>query len=152
MGHQSAHEGKDGELFIVFDGSSPEDVARARQFWSSLSLLPPLESRLESTDIRQRLPVSRPQPRETSAVPGPSGAVLLFADWQRKEDERRRYEALAGQRNDFLALLERQRQLRIQRELVSAAVKPERKVGGNKQLEPPEPDTELEKELIEHLR
>ena len=49
------------KFFTVFDGSSPEDVSHARRLWSSLSLLPPLESRLESADIRQRLPVSRPQ-------------------------------------------------------------------------------------------
>ncbi|XP_026068215.1 cilia- and flagella-associated protein HOATZ isoform X4 [Carassius auratus] len=43
------------KLYTVFDGASQEDVAYAKVFWSSLSLQPPIESRLVSADIRQRL-------------------------------------------------------------------------------------------------
>lgn len=43
------------KLCTVFDGASQEDVAYAKVFWSSLSLQPPIESRLVSADIRQRL-------------------------------------------------------------------------------------------------
>ncbi len=43
------------KLYTVFDGASQEDVAYAKVFWNSLSLQPPIESRLVSADIRQRL-------------------------------------------------------------------------------------------------
>ncbi|KAM4534538.1 cilia- and flagella-associated protein HOATZ [Fundulus diaphanus] len=153
MAQQSEEERQFEELFTVFDGSSPEDVSHARQLWSSLSLLPPPESRLVSADTRQRLPVTRPLRRGTSAPPVPAPVPLtVFAERQRAE-ERRRYEAMADQRKEILALLGRQRQRRIQKELLSAAVKAERKVGGNKPLEPPaDPETELEKELVEQLQ
>lgn len=143
MAHQSEQEGQVDELFTVFEGSSPDDVSHARRLWSSLSLLPPPESRLVSADTRQRLPVSRPQRHR------PSGPVrLTLVDDGQREDERRRYEAMADQRNEILALLGRQRQLRIQKELLSAAVRPERKPMG-----PPEdPETELEKELVKQLQ
>ena len=40
---------------IVFSGSSPEDNAYAKTFWQSVQLLPPMESRLVSSHISQRL-------------------------------------------------------------------------------------------------
>uniref|UniRef100_A0A669E2R3 Cilia- and flagella-associated protein HOATZ n=1 Tax=Oreochromis niloticus TaxID=8128 RepID=A0A669E2R3_ORENI len=104
-------------LFIVFEGSSPEDVSHARQLWSSLSLLPPLESRLVSADIHQRLPVSRPQ--RTAKSPRS----------RQRQEERRRYAAMGDQRKEILALLRRQRERRIQKELLSVAFKPKGKVG-----------------------
>lgn len=49
--------------FTVFAGSSIEDVTYAKVFWSSVTLQPPLESRLVSASIRQRLKVAGdPQP------------------------------------------------------------------------------------------
>ena len=42
---------------LAFTGSSEEDIAYARTFWQSLHLLPPMESRLVSSDIKQRLRV-----------------------------------------------------------------------------------------------
>lgn len=47
------------KLYTVFDGASQEDVAYAKVFWNSLSLQPPIESRLVSADIRQRLNVAK---------------------------------------------------------------------------------------------
>ncbi|XP_072225529.1 cilia- and flagella-associated protein HOATZ [Leuresthes tenuis] len=143
------------QLFTVFEGSSPEDVSHARQLWSSLSLLPPLESRLVSADVRQRLPVSRPQRRSAAAVsapptsaPGPPGGSAL----RQRQEERRRYEAMADQRKEILALLGRQRQQRIQKELLSAGLKP-REVGEKKMMKPQEaPDCEMEKKLVEQLQ
>lgn len=44
--------------YTVFDGASQEDVAYAKVFWNSFSLQPPIESRLVSADIRQRLKVA----------------------------------------------------------------------------------------------
>ncbi|XP_018610679.1 cilia- and flagella-associated protein HOATZ isoform X2 [Scleropages formosus] len=46
------------KYYTVFAGSSPEDVAYAKVFWNSFNLHPPLESRLVSADMRQRLQVA----------------------------------------------------------------------------------------------
>ncbi|CAG02249.1 unnamed protein product [Tetraodon nigroviridis] len=70
------------DSFLVFDGSSPAEVSHARRLWSSMFLLPPLESRLVSADIRQRLPVSRPRP------PGPRPSA---PEPRRRREERQRY-------------------------------------------------------------
>ena len=43
-----------------FSGSSAEDVSYAKTFWQSIQLHPPIESRLVSSDIRQRLKVAPP--------------------------------------------------------------------------------------------
>ncbi|XP_046371866.2 cilia- and flagella-associated protein HOATZ-like [Haliotis rufescens] len=44
-----------GEDRVTFSDSLPEDIAYAKTFWQSLQLLPPMESRLVSSDIKQRL-------------------------------------------------------------------------------------------------
>uniref|UniRef100_A0A3B3UFY9 Cilia- and flagella-associated protein HOATZ n=1 Tax=Poecilia latipinna TaxID=48699 RepID=A0A3B3UFY9_9TELE len=143
--NQSQEEGLSvDDLFIVFEGSSSEDGSHARQLWKSIALLPPLESRLASADIRQRLPVARPQRRGTSHVDDP--VPLTVCSERQREDERRRYQAMADQKKEVMALLGRQRQQRIQRERLSAAVKPKNKV-----VEPPDPETELDKELVRQL-
>ncbi|PIK41627.1 putative UPF0722 protein [Apostichopus japonicus] len=43
-----------------FSGSSKEDQACAKLFWQSLTLHPPIESRLVSGDVHQRLPKAGP--------------------------------------------------------------------------------------------
>uniref|UniRef100_A0A8D3AU74 Cilia- and flagella-associated protein HOATZ n=1 Tax=Scophthalmus maximus TaxID=52904 RepID=A0A8D3AU74_SCOMX len=100
-------------LVTVFDGSAPEDVSHARRLWSSVSLLPPLEARLVAADVRQRLPVSRPQ-RAAAAEP------LRVPAARQQREERQRYAAMAEQRKEILFLLRRQRERRIQKELLSA--------------------------------
>uniref|UniRef100_A0A3Q3KKC5 Cilia- and flagella-associated protein HOATZ n=1 Tax=Monopterus albus TaxID=43700 RepID=A0A3Q3KKC5_MONAL len=144
------------KFFTVFDGSSPEDVSHARQLWSSLSLLPPLESRLVSADIRQRLPVSRPQRSSTTITVGPKvaapGPLSVHALRQRQE-ERQRYVAMADQRREILALLRRQREQRIQKELVSVPFKPRVKMSRDKVEKPQKPsDCEMDKELVKQLQ
>ncbi|XP_077590044.1 cilia- and flagella-associated protein HOATZ [Stigmatopora nigra] len=106
----------------VFSGSSPEDVSHARRLWSSLCMPTPLESRLVSADIPQRLPVSRPE-RIVQPEPVRADMQNLFVAQQRQE-ERQKYMAMAAQRKETLALLRRQREQRIQKELLSAAFKP----------------------------
>ncbi|KAG8006552.1 UPF0722 protein C11orf88-like protein [Nibea albiflora] len=142
------------KFFTVFDGSSPEDVSHARQLWSSLSLLPPLESRLVSADIRQRLPVSRPQQRSSTAaataaalgpIKPPSGPAL-----RQRQEERQRYAIMADQRREILALLRRQREQRIQKELVSVGFKP-KKVGRERKIQKPA-DCERDEELVRQLQ
>jgi hypothetical protein len=44
----------------TFYGSSAEDVNYATNFWQSIQLHPPMESRLVSSDIKQRLKVAPP--------------------------------------------------------------------------------------------
>lgn len=143
------------QLFTVFDGSSPEDVSHARQLWTSLSLLPPQESRLVSADIRQRLPVSRPQPSgstgtgtgpKPSTLPGPPSVAAL----RQREEERQRYRSMADQRREILALLRRQREQRIQKELLSVAVKPKVKINRAVKTQNPS-DNEMDKELVRQL-
>ncbi|WAR25235.1 HOATZ-like protein [Mya arenaria] len=42
----------------TFYGSSQEDISYATNFWQSVQLHPPMESRLVSSDIKQRLKVA----------------------------------------------------------------------------------------------
>ncbi|XP_071806228.1 cilia- and flagella-associated protein HOATZ-like [Asterias amurensis] len=44
----------------VFSGCSEDDQACAKLFWQSLTLQPPIESRLVSGDVKQRLKVAPP--------------------------------------------------------------------------------------------
>lgn len=44
----------------TFSDSSEEDIAYAKTFWQSVQLLPPMESRLVSSDIKQRLKIAPP--------------------------------------------------------------------------------------------
>lgn len=144
------------KFFTVFDGSSPEDVSHARQLWSSLSLMPPLESRLVSADIRQRLPVSRPQRSSTAAaaepakhrVPEPPSVPSL----RQRQEERQRYAAMADQRKEILALLRRQREQRIQKELLSADFKPKVKLGREKVLKVQKAADCEDEELVKQLQ
>ncbi|XP_026181476.1 cilia- and flagella-associated protein HOATZ [Mastacembelus armatus] len=145
---------EDFDKFIVFDGSSPEDVSHARQLWSSLSLLPPQESRLVSADIHQRLPVSRPQRTAATsaaprlAAPGPPDISAL----RQRQEERQRYVAMAEQRKEILALLRRQREQRIQKELLSVPFKPKTKLNREK-VQPQKPsESEMDEELVRQLQ
>ncbi|KAM9779804.1 cilia- and flagella-associated protein HOATZ [Neosynchiropus ocellatus] len=104
-------------LFTVFDGSSPDDVSHARRLWSSVWLLPPQESRqVSAAEVRQRLPVCRPQ-RVGAARTEPQ--PLNVKELQQRQEERKRFLAMADQRKEILALLKRQRERRIQKELLS---------------------------------
>ncbi|XP_067471685.1 cilia- and flagella-associated protein HOATZ [Thunnus thynnus] len=137
------------QFFTVFDGSSPEDVSHARQLWSSLSLLPLQESRLVSADIHQRLPVSRPQPSSNGPNPSAPQPPSVPAARQRQE-ERRRYLSMADQRREILALLRRQREQRIQKELLSVAFKPKMKISRGLKTQKTS-DFETDKELVRQL-
>ncbi|NP_001139949.1 cilia- and flagella-associated protein HOATZ [Salmo salar] len=120
----------DKYFFTVFDGSSPEDVSHAKQLWTSLSLLPPLESRLVNADIRQRLPVAPTKHDETLLVVDTNAALKPSSSDHRdrlqevrhqkqRQEERQRYMDMARRREEIINLLHQQRQKRIQRETVS---------------------------------
>lgn len=141
------------DLLTVFEGSSPEDVSHARQLWSSLSLLPPQESRLVSGNISQRLPMSRSQ-RASAAAPShlspepPSVSAL-----RQRQQERQRYVLMADRRREILELLRRQREQRVQKELISAAAKPKEKPGKESESESrAEAETRKDKELVLQLQ
>lgn len=142
----AAPELEDADSFIVFDGSSPAEMSHARQLWSSVVLLPPVEYRLVLADIRQKLPVSRPQ---RAAPKPPTTEPATAAALKQRREERQRYAAMADRRRESLALLRRQREQRIQRELVSVAFKPNTR---------PEkevlkvPDWDQDKELVRRLQ
>lgn len=142
-----------GQFFTVFEGSSPEDISHARQLWSSLSLLPPQESRLVSADIHQRLPVSRPQRGGTAgprrSAPEPPSLPAL----RQMEEERRRYMAMAEQRREILALLKRHRENRVRKELLSLGVRATGRTGGRERSRDGEGETDREeKEMVQQLQ
>ena len=53
---------------LEFSGSSDEDVAFAKTFWQSVQLFPPLESRLVSSDIHQRLRKAPPGTQSNNLI------------------------------------------------------------------------------------
>ncbi|XP_061837415.1 cilia- and flagella-associated protein HOATZ [Nerophis lumbriciformis] len=135
------------DVLTVFSGSSPEDVSHARKLWSSLCMVPPLESRLVSADIPQRLPVSRPGRNVHSEpyIPEPPNPDAV----QRRLEERQKYMSMAAQRKETLALLRRQREQRIQKELLSAAFRP--KPPKDKVSKEETSEADMDKELVRLL-
>jgi len=109
----------------VFANSSLEDVEHAKSFWKSLTLQPPLESRLVSADIRQRLRTAPSPSREASkrqekdADAFRSEVFLQQARERRNDDERARIRSLAEERESVLNLLQKQRAQRIAKERFS---------------------------------
>ena len=55
----------------AFSGSSEDDMIYAKSFWQSVQLLPPMESRLVSSNVKQRLKRAPPgnQRRYPHSVP-----------------------------------------------------------------------------------
>ena len=109
---------------LIFSGSSEEDVEHAKCFWKSLTLQPPLESRLVSADIKQRLPVAKPSTgkKNTSQNAEKSFQEDMFracAQQLQKLDEKERYETLSKKRQEALNLLQKQRAERIVMEHIS---------------------------------
>ncbi|XP_043095385.1 cilia- and flagella-associated protein HOATZ isoform X2 [Puntigrus tetrazona] len=106
------------QLYTVFDGASQEDVAHAKVFWSSLSLQPPIESRLVSADVRQRLRAAR-STRSTHATAKQESwskrgdEIQQDAYLKQKQEERRKYMEMAEKREQIIALLKKQRDERI---------------------------------------
>ncbi|XP_039517589.1 cilia- and flagella-associated protein HOATZ [Pimephales promelas] len=117
------------KLYTVFNGASQEDVAYAKVFWNSLSLQPPIESRLVSADIRQRLKVAK-TPHSTNA--GANQASWSKRDdeiqqdvyLKQKQEERQKYLEMAKKRDQIIALLKKQRAERIKKEMISYQHKP----------------------------
>ncbi|XP_064594679.1 cilia- and flagella-associated protein HOATZ-like [Liolophura sinensis] len=108
-----------------FSGTSEENVAFAKTFWQSVQLHPPMESRLVSSDIRQRLKVAAPrsQVKVVRQVPKDEAPDLkkffVRAKTIEKMEEIQRLNKLSQCREEDLQRLQRQRQERIRKDLGS---------------------------------
>ncbi|XP_061103213.1 cilia- and flagella-associated protein HOATZ [Conger conger] len=126
--------------FTVFAGSPQEDVSYAKVFWSSVTLQPPLESRLVSGDISQRLKVAGNPQHYVSTGHGPPildtkcEENLQAAYLKQRADEKKIYLQMAKHRDEVIALLRRQREERIKKEMISLPYKPNK---GNVEKSPP---------------
>jgi len=115
---------KDAPEITIFQGSPPEDVEHAKSFWMSLTLQPPLESRLVSAEIRQRLrvapPPSRLQCRRERDFQREKKQEQLREKVNRMayEEERVKYRRLAQNREAVLDLLYKQRAQRLEKEMI----------------------------------
>ncbi|KAJ8347551.1 hypothetical protein SKAU_G00261400 [Synaphobranchus kaupii] len=116
--------------FTVFAGSSQEDVSYAKVFWSSVTLQPPLESRLVSADISQRLKVAGNPQHYVSTGHRPlvldtrSEENLQAAYLKQQAEEKKIYLEMAKHRDEIISLLKSQRDERIKKEMISLPYKP----------------------------
>ncbi|XP_078540078.1 cilia- and flagella-associated protein HOATZ isoform X1 [Lissotriton helveticus] len=120
----------DSPEVMVFAGSSEVDVCYARIFWNSVTLQPPLESRLVSGDIRQRLRAAPPPAPQIIVAPQISPfdqkieQIRLETQKALKAEEKAYYLEKAKQREEIIALLKTQREERLKKEQVSFNHKP----------------------------
>ncbi|XP_041947371.1 cilia- and flagella-associated protein HOATZ [Alosa sapidissima] len=112
--------------YTIFVGSSPEDVSYATTFWNSLALQPPIESRLVSADIGQRLKVAKDPSIKTAPRPSApqNDAIFEKISEQRAEEDRQKYKDMAKRRDQIMVLLKKQREERVKREMISRPFKP----------------------------
>ncbi|KAI5608348.1 UPF0722 protein C11orf88-like [Silurus asotus] len=93
-----------GVCYTVFEGSSEEDVAHSKVFWSSIYLQPPIESSLETVDIGQRLRRAKaPQRTLCNNVPKQpqwtkNDEILQRAYQLQMQDEKQRYLEMGANR------------------------------------------------------
>ncbi|KAL4608657.1 hypothetical protein GN956_G24794 [Arapaima gigas] len=122
-GHECAELDK---YYTVFAGSSLEDVSYAKVFWNSFHLQPPLESRLVSADIKQRLKAAggAQDSHEPCTSNKRDKEDLQQVHLKHKEEEKQQYLEMAKKRDDIMALLKKQREERIKKEMVSLPYKP----------------------------
>ncbi|XP_035884483.1 protein Hoatz [Phyllostomus discolor] len=128
--------------FLVFSGSSEQDMNLAKQFWITASMYPPNESQLVlSGGSTQRLPVagvSKSCAAEKSYLQSSflekNKATVDIAETLKIEKEK--YLQKAKRRDEILQLLRKQREERISKELVSLRHKPKTKVHKAKKVIP----------------
>ncbi|XP_053308126.1 cilia- and flagella-associated protein HOATZ [Spea bombifrons] len=116
--------------FTVFTGSSEQDVMCCKIFWNSVTLQPPLESRLVSGDMEQRLKAAgSPKLRRNSAQQQlledlKTEYFILEAQKEERLKQKAVYLEKAKRREEIIALLKKQREDRMKKEAVSLAYKP----------------------------
>lgn len=126
---QITEKGKKFQEVTVFSGSPPEDIEHAKSFWKSLTLQPPLESRLVSAEIRQRMRVAPPPSRSKQVrdflnkKDQELQELIKESKKIEQEEERQRYEKLARKREEALCLLEKQRSERLAKEMIRDKVR-----------------------------
>nr|XP_034302120.1 UPF0722 protein isoform X2 [Crassostrea gigas] len=111
--------------FTEFSGSSPEDISYAKTFWQSVQLQPPMESRLVSSDIKQRLRVapSGIHSAVMTGVPKTNDKVLndfmMRAKTLERLEEYRVIQKYAHEREQDIQLLHKHREERKMKEEIS---------------------------------
>ncbi|XP_035411485.1 cilia- and flagella-associated protein HOATZ [Cygnus atratus] len=112
---------------LVFAGSSPADVEHARIFWNSATLPLPLESSLGPATLRREgnLPLRGACPiRGHESEENSEKERISEAQNVQKTKVKEKYLQQAKKREDILALLRKQREERIAKELISHPHKP----------------------------
>ncbi|ESO89526.1 hypothetical protein LOTGIDRAFT_234335 [Lottia gigantea] len=116
-----------------FSDSTEDDIACAKTFWQSVTLLPPMESRLVSSDIKQRLRTAPPGGHTTArkstagnstyrVTPANNLAVQEFltkARTMQQMEEFLRLREFASARDEDRELLYRRRKERMKKEEIS---------------------------------
>ncbi|XP_044134406.1 cilia- and flagella-associated protein HOATZ isoform X2 [Bufo gargarizans] len=97
--------------YTVFVGSSEQDVMCSKIFWNSVTLQPPLESRLVSGDVEQRL-------RAAGGAKPQTEYFLLEAQRLQDLEQRSIYMQKAKRREEIIDLLRKQREDRVKKELI----------------------------------
>ncbi|XP_050417081.1 cilia- and flagella-associated protein HOATZ [Patella vulgata] len=112
----------------TFCDSSEDDISCAKTFWQSVTLLPPMESRLVSSDIKQRLRTApsssqhRPSTCSTYRVPDNDLAVQEFLTRAKnmvQMEEFLRLREFASARDEDREMLHKRRKERKKREEIS---------------------------------
>ncbi|XP_018081396.1 cilia- and flagella-associated protein HOATZ-like isoform X1 [Xenopus laevis] len=117
--------------YTVFSGSCERDVSLCKIFWNSVTLQPPLESRLVSGDIEQRLRAAGSTKQNKNithqqSVENPKMEYFLFEAQQKQYlKEKANYLNKANKREEIIELLKKQREERIKKEEISQAYKPQ---------------------------
>ncbi|XP_054854036.1 cilia- and flagella-associated protein HOATZ [Eublepharis macularius] len=139
---------------LVFAGSSERDVALAKSFWNSVTLQPPLESRLgprrmsgggslagpkkESSSLlaarRSHLDTQKSSPLAQPSATSRKVEAETQGDPEPEtvDDEKALYLQKAKRRDEIIALLKKQREERIMKEAVSRPHKPKIKMEESK--------------------
>nr|XP_047919570.1 cilia- and flagella-associated protein HOATZ isoform X2 [Anser cygnoides] len=109
---------------LIFAGSSPADVEHARIFWNSATLPPPLESSLGPATLRQGSTALRGPLLPYKSEENSEKERISEAQNVEKTEVKEKYLQQAKKREDILALLRKQREERIAKELISHPHKP----------------------------
>nr|XP_021140963.1 UPF0722 protein C11orf88 homolog isoform X2 [Columba livia] len=109
---------------LVFACSSPNNVAFAQTFWTSVMLPPLLESRLGPATLQQSntAPQASQLPRKSEKKS--EKEKILEAQSMEKRKVKEKCLQQARRREEILALLRKQREKRIAKELISYPHKP----------------------------
>ncbi|XP_015739552.1 UPF0722 protein C11orf88 homolog isoform X2 [Coturnix japonica] len=149
-GHQGTapHSPTQPDGPLIFADSSPADVEFARIFWNTAMLPPLFESYLGPANLRHEGPSLGQTPSLGQAQT--QGWTPSAAHSVQEAEAKERYRQQAKKREEILALLRKQREERIAKELISRPHKPKMRsdqVSGQKAPEADHEDQEAVKAL-----